>query len=89
MHNPLRNLALNLQATRPATVTIVWIIGVVAVGIAGHGDLAGRALTILSFAGAIILAALLSNAVGGAGVEKSGVGENLRATTRAEHLPSR
>jgi len=60
MHNPLRNLALNLQAIRPATVIIVWILGIVVVGIAGHGDLAGRALTVLSFAGAIIFAALLA-----------------------------
>ena len=54
----LKNIAISLQATGPAAVLIVWIICVTALGFLGDGSLAKTALSILAFAGGMILFAL-------------------------------
>jgi hypothetical protein len=60
MFNPFRNLSVNLNATGPAAVIIVWVAAVAALGLWGGGETSERALNILAFAGGVILASLAS-----------------------------
>jgi hypothetical protein len=60
IRNPFKNISLNLSAKGPATVLTVWIISILALGLFGKGELAGRALSILTIAGGLILIALVA-----------------------------
>ena len=55
-----KNIAINLQATGPAAVIIVWIVCVTALGLFGDGSLAAKALTLLAFAGGATLIGLVN-----------------------------
>jgi uncharacterized membrane protein YkvI len=55
MFNPLKNIALNLQATGTAAIVCVYLICVAAVAIAGTGRLAEDAMRLFyAFGGALI-----------------------------------
>lgn len=58
--DPIKNFILNLNAPSrgPITVLIGWMIGVVALGIFGHGEVAAYALGLMGIVGGVILAAL-------------------------------
>ena len=56
----LKNISVKLHATGPAAVLIAWCLAVAALGIFGMGDGASKALTVLMYGGALILAALAS-----------------------------
>ena len=58
----LKNIALNLQATGPSTVIIVWIICVTMLGLFGSGDMAGRSFGLLAFFGGAVLISLANKA---------------------------
>jgi hypothetical protein len=62
MFNPLTNISVNLKAMGPAAVMIAWMTAVVAVALFGQGELAGRALVLLGFAGGAILMGLAGRA---------------------------
>jgi len=62
MFDPFKNLSVNLRATGPAAVIIVWIIAVTWIAIFGQGELASRGLTILTVAGGMILFVLAAKA---------------------------
>ena len=51
----LKSLSINLQATGPALVLIVWTVCVAVVGLYGDGPVAKSALTTLLIGGLIIL----------------------------------
>jgi hypothetical protein len=53
-----KNVVVNLRATGPAAVIAVWLICVTAIGLWGGGEMAGRALGILAFAGGAIMISL-------------------------------
>lgn len=57
----LANIILNLRATGPAAVVIVWIVGITALGLWGSGPEAKMALTALSIGGALLAGALASS----------------------------
>ena len=58
--DPFKNLILNLNAPGrgPITVLIVWMFGVVALGIFGHGEIAIYALGLVGIVGGVILTTL-------------------------------
>jgi hypothetical protein len=58
--DPFKNLILNLNAPSrvPVTLLIVWMFGVVALGIFGHGEIASYALGLMGIVGGVILTAL-------------------------------
>ena len=58
----LKNLSINLKATGPAAVIIVWIMGVTALGLLGSGEIAKLAMYALVFAGGVILFGLAQKA---------------------------
>ena len=53
-----KNIVINLKATGPAAVMIVWLLAVAALGLFGEGELAGRALTLLTLVGGGIVVSL-------------------------------
>ena len=55
--DPFKNLILNLNdpGRGPITVLIVWMFGVVALGIFGHGEIASYALGLTGIVGGVIL----------------------------------
>jgi hypothetical protein len=58
MENPFKNIVVNLHATGPAAVLIVWIGGITMLGLYGNGDLAKIALVGLETCGGAILLGL-------------------------------
>lgn len=58
--NPFKNFILNLNAPGrgPAAVLIGWMIGVVALGIFGHGEIASYAVGLMGIVGGVILTTL-------------------------------
>ncbi|WP_143711338.1 hypothetical protein [Magnetococcus marinus] len=54
----LKNISVNIRATGPAAVIIVWIIAVTVLGIWGEGGHASYAQGMLNFCGGIILVVL-------------------------------
>jgi len=54
----LKNIAVNLNATGPATVMSVWVICVTLLGIFGTGTMASTAFGLLGFFGGAVLVAL-------------------------------
>ncbi|MFT5116531.1 MAG: hypothetical protein ACI9NY_000050 [Kiritimatiellia bacterium] len=56
--NPFKNIAVNIQARGPAAILIVWCISVTAIGLYGQGEMAGRAINLLSFFGGATFFAL-------------------------------
>jgi hypothetical protein len=58
MENPFKNLVINLHASGPAAVIIVWIAAVTALGLYGTGELAKGALGTLQVARGMILISL-------------------------------
>ena len=56
----LKNFILNLNAPSrgPITMLIVWVFGVVALGIFGHGEIASYALGLMGIVGGVILTTL-------------------------------
>ena len=58
--DPFKNLILNLNAPGrgPITVLIAWMIGVVALGIFGHGEIASYGMGLMGIVGVIIFTAL-------------------------------
>ena len=58
MINPFRNLQVNLQAAGPAAVLCVLFICIASVGVFGQGELANKALTLLTIALGIVGATL-------------------------------
>jgi len=53
----LKNISLNLRATGPAAVLIVWLVCITAVGLFGDCGLARAAFAALAIAGGVILMA--------------------------------
>jgi hypothetical protein len=58
----LRNFVVNLHATGPAAVLIVWLGAVAGIGIFGTGEHAGSALGILGGSGGFLIWSLASRA---------------------------
>jgi len=58
----LANIVLNLKAAGPAAVFATWIICITAIGLFGEGELAHRAISVLSVVGAVLAAALAMKA---------------------------
>ena len=58
--DPFKNFIFNLNAPGrgPITVLIAWMIGIVTLGIFGHGQLASYAVALMGIVGAAILATL-------------------------------
>jgi len=58
--DPFRNFILNLNSPGrgPITALIVWMFGVVVLGVFGHGEIASYALGLMGIVGAIIFATL-------------------------------
>jgi len=58
--DPFKNFILNLNAPGrgPITVLIVWIFGVVALGIFGHGEIATYVVGLMGIVGVVILTTL-------------------------------
>ncbi len=58
--DPFKNLILNLNARGrgPITVLIAWMVGVVALGIFGHGEIASYVVALMGIVGAVILTTL-------------------------------
>ena len=58
--DPFKNLLLNMNAPGrgPITVLIAWMMGIVALGIFGHGEIASYAVVGMGIAGVVILATL-------------------------------
>jgi hypothetical protein len=58
--DPFKNLILNLNAPGrgPITVLICWMFGVVALGIFGHGEIAGYGLGLMGIVGVVIFTTL-------------------------------
>lgn len=56
----LKNIALNLKATGPAAVLIVWIICVTLLGLFGSGEMASKSFGLLAFFGGAVFFALAS-----------------------------
>lgn len=56
--DPFKNISVNLKATGPAAVIIVWLVCITLVGLFGEGSLAESALRYLGIAGGIILTSL-------------------------------
>ena len=58
--DPFKNFILNLNAPGrgPITVLIAWMIGLVALGIFGHGEIASYTIGLMGIVGAVILATL-------------------------------
>ena len=58
--DPFKNIILNLNAPGrgPITVLIVWMSGVVALGISGRGDIASYTLGLMGVVGGVILTTL-------------------------------
>lgn len=54
----LNNIAVSIRATGPAAVLVSWVLGVTLLGIFGQGEVASRAITILSVAGGLLIAVL-------------------------------
>lgn len=54
----LKNIALNLKATGPAAVMIVWVICVTLLGLFGSGEMAGKSFGLLAFFGGAVLISL-------------------------------
>lgn len=54
--NFFSNIALNLRANGPAAVMCTWIVAFTLLALLGHGELAGRALTVLTIVGGMIFA---------------------------------
>ena len=54
----LKNIGINLKATGPAAVMIVWIICVTALGLFGTGDMASKSFGLLAFFGGAVLVSL-------------------------------
>lgn len=54
----LRNIAINIQATGPAAVLIVWMLCFTAIALFGSGDLASYAQGALGAFGVFLLSAL-------------------------------
>ncbi|MGD0278080.1 MAG: hypothetical protein ABSC11_02110 [Smithella sp.] len=54
----LKNIAVNLTATGPASIIIVWVVCVTLLGIFGTGALAWFAMIVLNIAGAVIVVSL-------------------------------
>jgi amino acid permease len=54
-----RNFALNIRATGPAAILVVWIIAVATLGLYGQGEIASSALKTLSTVGGALVIVLL------------------------------
>ena len=54
----LKNIALNLKATGPAAVMIVWVICVTLLGLFGAGEMAGKSFGLLAFFGGAVMISL-------------------------------
>ena len=58
--DPFKNLAVNLKATGPAAILVTWLISVTLLGLFGSGELADRALTILTIFAGVTATALVA-----------------------------
>ena len=56
--NFLKNIMLNIQATGPAAVLIIWILSVCMLGIFGNGVIAEKAISLLTLSFGMIGLAL-------------------------------
>jgi len=54
----LKNIAINLKATGPAAVIIVWLLCITILGLFGDSDTASRSLGLLAFFGGAVLVSL-------------------------------
>jgi hypothetical protein len=54
----LKNIAVSIRATGPAAVLVSWVIGITLLGIFGHGEMASKAISVLSITGGMLIVIL-------------------------------